>query len=75
MKKKICPLHTKDELPYTYATIKTELEAIGQTLDDADLLIASIAIANNATLVTNNKEHFRRIQGLKSPIKLLYFFI
>jgi len=31
----------------------------------ADLLIASIAIANNAVLVTRNLRHFRQIPGIK----------
>jgi predicted nucleic acid-binding protein len=33
--------------------------------DDAGLLIASIALLNNATLITNNIENFKRINGLK----------
>jgi tRNA(fMet)-specific endonuclease VapC len=32
---------------------------------DADIMIASIAIANNLTLVTNNEKHFNRISQLK----------
>lgn len=31
----------------------------------ADLLIASIALANRATLVTRNVRHFQRISNLK----------
>jgi tRNA(fMet)-specific endonuclease VapC len=31
----------------------------------ADLLIASIVIANRATLVTRNERHFKRIANLK----------
>lgn len=31
----------------------------------ADLLIASIALANRATLVTRNLRHFRKVPGLK----------
>jgi tRNA(fMet)-specific endonuclease VapC len=31
----------------------------------ADLLIASIALANNATLVTCNTKHFRQVPKLK----------
>lgn len=30
----------------------------------ADILIASIAFANNLILVTNNTAHFKRINGL-----------
>ena len=31
----------------------------------ADLLIASITLANKATLVTRNKRHFKQIPGLR----------
>lgn len=31
----------------------------------ADLLIASIALAHQATLVTRNLRHFRRVPGLR----------
>jgi predicted nucleic acid-binding protein len=65
LKKKMRTLHTKEGVTYTYGKIKSELEAKGQPLDDADLMIASIAISNNATLVTNNMEHFKRIKELK----------
>jgi len=39
-----------------------ELRKIGR----ADLLIASIALAKNATLVTRNVGHFKLIPGLKT---------
>ena len=65
LKKNIQILHTRENTAYIYGTIKSELEIKGQILDDADLLIASIAISNNATIVTNNTEHFRRIPELK----------
>jgi len=38
-----------------------KLKKIGR----ADLLIASIALANRATLVTRNLKHFRQIHGLR----------
>jgi predicted nucleic acid-binding protein len=65
LKTRIKTLHTVSGIPSLYGTIKAELESKGQTLDDADLLIASIALLYNATLVTNNSEHFKRINGLK----------
>jgi tRNA(fMet)-specific endonuclease VapC len=65
LKTKIKTLHTVSGVPAIYGKIKAELELQGQTLDDADLLIASITLLNNATLITNNIEHFKRISGLK----------
>lgn len=44
-----------------YANLKKQ----GRLINDADILIASIVKANNAVLVTNNEEHFLRVQGLK----------
>ena len=34
-------------------------------VDDIDLLIAGVAIANNLVLVTHNQRHFNRIEGLE----------
>lgn len=47
------------------AEIYSTLKKKGEILDDIDLLIAGIAIANDLTLVTNNEKHFNRIPGLK----------
>lgn len=44
-----------------YASLKRE----GNLINDADILIASIVKSYNAVLVTNNEEHFKRIEGLK----------
>lgn len=65
LKKKIKTLHTIEGVSYIYGKMKSELEDKGQMLDDADLLIASVSHVNNATLVTNNIDHFKRIKGLK----------
>jgi len=65
LKEKIWILHTIEGISYHYGKIKSELETKGQPLDDADLLIASISLANNRVLVTNNTEHFERIRGLR----------
>jgi tRNA(fMet)-specific endonuclease VapC len=34
-------------------------------LEDADVLLAGIAVANDAVLVTRNLKHFSRTEGLK----------
>jgi len=36
----------------------------GKMIDDFDILIAATAIVNDCVLVTNNTEHFIRIDGL-----------
>lgn len=40
------------------------LRKTGKMLDDIDILIAGVAIANNLALVTHNKDHFKRIEEL-----------
>ncbi len=45
--------------------IYSKLRIKGELIDDIDLLIAGIAIENEMTLVTNNVNHFGRIQNLK----------
>lgn len=47
------------------AEIYANLKKRGELLEDADLLIAAIAMENDATLATNNVKHMERIAGLK----------
>ena len=56
---------TSNEICETFGRLKTSLEKKGRVIDDADLFIAACALVNDATLVTNNEKHFRRIKGLK----------
>jgi predicted nucleic acid-binding protein len=44
-----------------YAALKEK----GRLINDADILIASVVRAHNAVLVTNNEDHFARIEGLQ----------
>ncbi|MEH2056173.1 MAG: type II toxin-antitoxin system VapC family toxin [Nostoc sp.] len=48
-----------------YGELKAELRRIGQTIAEFDLLIASVALAESYTLVTNNTRHYERINRLK----------
>ena len=41
-----------------------ELKKMGKPTQESDLMIASIAMAHNSTLVTKNKKHFENIKGL-----------
>ncbi|MCC6297731.1 MAG: type II toxin-antitoxin system VapC family toxin [Anaerolineales bacterium] len=47
-----------------FGALKASLESVGKPLHDLDLQIASIAIENNAPLLTHNKRHFERIELL-----------
>ena len=49
---------------YVCGAVRAGLEAKGTPLSLADLQIASIALANNLTLVTGNTRHFDRITYL-----------
>ncbi|MCP4666410.1 MAG: type II toxin-antitoxin system VapC family toxin [Deltaproteobacteria bacterium] len=49
----------------TYAKVRADLEKSGTIIGPMDLLIASIGLANNLVVVTNNTKEFERIGGLK----------
>lgn len=48
-----------------YGKIRSELEKLGKLIGSMDLLIASIALAENFVLVTNNEKEFKRVSKLK----------
>ncbi|MBC8235207.1 type II toxin-antitoxin system VapC family toxin [bacterium] len=45
--------------------IYVQLKKTGRLIEDADILIAAIAMVNNLMLVTDNIRHFNRIDGLQ----------
>lgn len=45
--------------------IYADLRRKGKLISDADILIAAIVVINDSILVTNNTEHFSRIEDLK----------
>jgi tRNA(fMet)-specific endonuclease VapC len=49
-----------------YGAIRAVLEAKGQVIGNNDLWIAAHAKAAGLTLVTNNEQEFRRVEGLKT---------
>lgn len=48
-----------------FGVLKALLSQKGTTVADMDLMIASIAIANQETLISNNLKHFEKIEGLR----------
>jgi len=48
-----------------FGRVKSALERAGNILADADLMIAAIAFAQGASLVTGNRRHYDRIEGLR----------
>ena len=57
-----------DEVSHHYARIRWAVERVGKPVGNMDLLIAAHAIAQHATLVTNNLKHFSHIPGLKVQV-------
>jgi predicted nucleic acid-binding protein len=55
---------TKETLDMALS-IYIKLRKTGITVDDGDLLIAAYCIQNNYTLVSNNRKHFEKIEGIQ----------
>ena len=47
-----------------YAKEKARLRKAGTPVDDFDLLIGVTAVTHGLTMVTNNTDHFKRINGI-----------
>ena len=48
-----------------FATEKARLRKLGIQIDDFDLLIGVTSVTQNLLMVTNNTNHFTRIQGIE----------
>jgi len=55
------------DLESSFLAGELELDLIinGQIIQPEDIMIASIAMENNETLITKNTKHFEKISGLK----------
>lgn len=62
---KISILPFDEKASKIFGQLKAYLKKEGKVILDADIMIASIALANNLTLVTNNIRHFKRIETLR----------
>lgn len=67
LQKLFAPLHSfefDDNAAEHYAQIRADLTAQSNLIGANDLMIAAIARANKATLITHNTGEFGRVQGL-----------
>ena len=58
----VLPLN--DTVCRIFALERHRLRTVGMRLEDLDLLIGSTAIYHGLTLLTNNRRHFERMDGL-----------
>ena len=54
-----------DEVCRIFARERGRLRAAGTPIGDFDLLIGATALRYGLTLLTNNRKHFERVQGLR----------
>ena len=64
-KKNLTILSDSEESAKQFGKIKANLKSKGKIIEDFDILIASIAFINHCVLITNNVEHFNRIDDLQ----------
>jgi tRNA(fMet)-specific endonuclease VapC len=57
-----------DEAAEAYGVLRTELRRSGRPIGANDMLIAAIALANRATLVTRDDDEFLRVPGLQVEV-------
>lgn len=53
-----------DAICRIFAGERRRLRVAGTTISDFDLLIGATALHHNLTLLTNNRRHFERVEGL-----------
>ena len=53
-----------DDAVLKAAGIYADLRKKGVTIGDLDILIASVVMVNDGTLITNNTKHYKNIAGL-----------
>lgn len=58
-------LSFNDQATESYGRIRTALAVRGTPIGPNDLIIAAIAVAHNAMLVTHNAREFSRVPGLQ----------
>ena len=58
-------LNIDEETCKIFGKERGRLRAAGLMIGDCDLFIGATALRHNLTLLTNNRRHFERIEGLR----------
>jgi predicted nucleic acid-binding protein len=58
-------LNVDEQTCQIFGKERGRLRAAGLMIGDFDLLIGATALRHNLTLLTNNRRHFERIDGLR----------
>lgn len=61
----VFPVEIDSETCRVFANERGRLRAEGNLIGDFDLMIGATAIRHDLTLLTNNRQHFERVDGLQ----------
>ena len=64
-KKNLTVFSDNDASAKTFGQFKSKLKREGKIIEDFDILIASVAFVNKCILVTNNTNHFERLDEIE----------
>lgn len=53
------------EIAKNFGQIRANLKIKGEIIEDLDIFLAAICLANNLILITANSKHFSKIKGLE----------
>jgi tRNA(fMet)-specific endonuclease VapC len=62
---RLAVLDWTNRVTFHYARVRAALERAGKPIGNLDLMIASHALTEDATVVTNNTRHFSSVPGLR----------
>jgi len=57
-----------DDAAERYGELRAQLRRSGAMIGGNDMMIAAIALAADATLITRNQDEFRRVVGLRVEV-------
>lgn len=63
--RRVTVLDVDDETCRIFGRERARLKRAGQVIERVDLLIGATALRHGLTLLTNNRRHFERIEGLE----------